>query len=82
MLKEEKEETKDKHSWLDQGDERRNISDKEILEKYVDIENSHLSDSEKRLIMDILYRYKGSFSLRDEIGTLHHPSPTITHSEW
>ena len=38
-LKKGKEETKDKYPWLDQGDERRNMSDKEILEKYVHLEN-------------------------------------------
>ena len=48
MLKKEKEETKDRYPWLDQGDGRRNMSDKGILEKYVDLENSCLSDSEKK----------------------------------
>ena len=35
-LKKEKEETKDKCPWLDKDDERGGISDKEILEKFVD----------------------------------------------
>ena len=56
-LKKEKQEMNDKHPWLDQGDERRNMSHKEIL------------DSEKKQVMDMLYKYKGAFSLRDEIGT-------------
>ena len=43
--------------------------DKEILEKYVDLEKSCLSDSEKKHVMDMLYKYKDTFSLRDEIGT-------------
>ena len=30
---------KDKYPWLDHGNERKNMSDKEILDKYVDIEN-------------------------------------------
>ena len=37
MLKKEKEETKDKYPWLYQGDKRTHMSDKEILEKYVDL---------------------------------------------
>ena len=31
---------KDKYPWLDQGDKWRNMSDKEILDKYVDLEKS------------------------------------------
>ena len=67
ILKKEKEETNDKYLWLNQDDERRNMSDKEILEKYVDLEKSCLSDSEKKQVMDMLHKYKDTFSLRDEI---------------
>ena len=45
------------------------MSDKEILEKYVDLEKSCLSESERKEVMDILYKYKDAFRLRDEIGT-------------
>ena len=45
------------------------MSEKEILEKYVDLEKSCLSDSEKKQVMDMLYKYKDTFSLRNEIGT-------------
>ena len=48
---------------------RRNISDKQILEKYVDLEKSFLSNSEKKQVMNMLYRYKDAYRLRDEIGT-------------
>ena len=44
------------------------MSDKEILEKYI-LENSCLSESEKKEVMDMLYKDKDAFSLRDEIGT-------------
>ena len=60
---------KDKYPWLEQDDERRNMSGKEILDKYVDLEQSCLSDSEKKQVMDMLYKYKKTFILRDEIGT-------------
>ena len=33
------------------------------------MEKSCLSDSEKKQVMDMLYKYKDAFSLRDEIGT-------------
>ena len=45
------------------------MSDGEILDKYVDLEKSCLSDSEKKQVMDMLYKYKDAVSLRDEIGT-------------
>ena len=37
-LRKEKEEIKDKFSWLDKHDERRNMSEKEILEKFINLE--------------------------------------------
>ena len=45
------------------------MSDREILDKYVDLEKSCLSDSERKQVMDILYKYKDTFSLRYEVGT-------------
>ena len=39
------------------------------MEKYVDLKNSCLSKEEKVKVMDMLYKYKEAFSLRDEIGT-------------
>ena len=59
----------DKYPWLDPEDERRNMTDREILEKYVDLKNSHLNKEEKVKVMDMLFKYKEAFSLRDEIGT-------------
>ena len=44
------------------------MSDKEILDKYVDLDKSCLSCMEKKQVMDILYKDKDAFSLRDEIG--------------
>ena len=71
-LKKEKEETKDKYPWLELGDERRNMSDREILGKYVDLGKSCVSELEKKQVMDILYKYIDAFSLIHEIGT--HPN--------
>ena len=45
------------------------MSDKEILDKYVDLDKSCLTDPKKKQVMDVLYKYKDAFSLRDEIGT-------------
>ena len=59
----------DKYPWLDPDDERRHIENKDILDKCMDLENSCLSKKEKVNVMDMLYRYREAFSLRDEIGT-------------
>ena len=45
------------------------MSDIEILDIYVDLDKSCLTDSEMKWVIDILYKYKGAFSLRDEIYT-------------
>ena len=63
-----KEEMTGKYLWSEQDNERRNMSDREILYKYIDLEKSCLSDSEKKQVMDILYKYKNVFNLRDEVG--------------
>ena len=59
----------DKYPWLDPEDETRNMMDREILEKYIKLETSCLNKEEKMKVMDMLYKYKEAFSLRDEIGT-------------
>ena len=69
LKKEEKLETEGKYPWLDKTDERKYMTDKEILEKYINLGNTCLTEKEKKEIMDMLYKYKEAFSLRDEIGT-------------
>ena len=39
------------------------------MEKYIDLETSCLDKEEKIKVMDMLYKYKEAFSLRDGIGT-------------
>ena len=50
-------------------DERRHMADREILVKYINLDDSCLSKEEKIKVMDMLFKYKEAFSLRDEIGT-------------
>ena len=45
------------------------MTGKEILDKYIDIDKSCLTESEKKEVRDMIYKYKDAFSLRDEIGT-------------
>ena len=60
-------ETGEKYPWLDKTDERKYMSDTEILEKYINLGNTCLQEEEKKEVMDMLYKYKEAFSLRDEI---------------
>ena len=48
LEKERKEETQQKYLWLDPTNERKYISDRGMLEKYIDLENSCLTDKEKK----------------------------------
>ena len=70
-LKKEREQKspKDKYPWLDLDDEWRYMTDKEILDKYINLDNSCLNKEEKKEGTDMFYRFKEAFSLRDEIGT-------------
>ena len=45
------------------------MTDREILEKYIDLEKLCLMEMERKEVIDMLYKYKGTFSLRDDIGT-------------
>ena len=70
-LKKEEEETcnTDKYTWLDDSEERKHMTDREILDKYIDLEGSCLTKWEKQKLRSLIYDYKDAFSLRDEIGT-------------
>ena len=63
-----KEKGPDPYPWLDKDDPRRHMTDEEILYKYVDLSESHLTESEKEEVMDLVINNKKAFSLRDEIG--------------
>ena len=70
LRKEEKEtHDTDKYPWLDDSDERKYMTDREILDKYINLKDTCLTKQEKQTLRDILYDYKDEFSLRDEIGT-------------
>ena len=59
----------EKYPWLDSSDERKYMLDKEILDKYADLDKPCLSGMERKQVMDMLYKYIDAFSLRDEIET-------------
>ena len=60
---------RDKYPWLDPEDDQRHMTDREILEKYINLDNSCLNEEENIKVMNMLFNYKEAFSLRDEIGT-------------
>ena len=43
----------EKYQWLDDSDERKYMSDREILEKYINLDNTCLTEEEKREVMDM-----------------------------
>ena len=45
------------------------MTDREILDKYIDLGTSCLNKEERLKVMHMLCKYKEAFSLRDEIGT-------------
>ena len=68
LKRKEEESSEEKFPWLDDMDERKYMMDREILDKYVNLDNSCLTKIEKKQVKDLLYQYKDVFSLRDEIG--------------
>ena len=66
-MRKEEENSKGKFPWLDTN-ERKYMTDREILDKCVNLDNSYLTKIEKKQVRDLLYKYKDAFSLRDEIG--------------
>ena len=68
LMRKEEGSSEGKFLWLDDMDERKYMMDREILDKYVNLDNSCLTKIEQKQVRDLLYQYKDAFSLRDEIG--------------
>ena len=68
MLKKEEENPKEKYPWLDDKHKRNYMTDREIPDKYINLDNSCLIRAEKKEVRELIYKYKDAFSLRDEIG--------------
>ena len=68
LMGKEEENSEGKFLWLEDTDERKHMTDREILDKYMNLDNSCLTKTEKTQVRDLLYKYKDAFSLRDEIG--------------
>ena len=57
------------YPWLDPSDERKYMTEQNILDKYIDLEKSCLTEKEKKEVMEMMYMYKEAFSLMHEIGS-------------
>ena len=68
LMRKEEGNSEGKFPWLEDTYERKHMTDREILDKYVNLENSCLTKIEKTQVRDLLYKCKDAFSLRDEIG--------------
>ena len=64
-LKKEREQksSRDYYPWLNPDDDRQHMTDREILEKFINLDNSCLNKEEKTKVMDMLFKYKEAFSL-------------------
>ena len=72
LMRKEEESSEGKFPWLDDTDERKYMTDREILDKYVNLENSCLTKVEKEEVRDLLYQYKDAFSLREDRTVSQH----------
>ena len=68
LMRKEEEKSEGKFLWLDDMDERKYMTEREILDKYMNLDNSCLTKADKEQVRDLLYQYKDVFSLRDKIG--------------
>ena len=68
IMRKEEENSEGKFPWLEDTDEKKYMTDREILDKYINLDNSCLTKVKKTQVRDLLYKYKDAFSLRDEIG--------------
>ena len=68
LMRKEQENSEGKYPWLEDTDKRKYMMDREILDKYINLDNSCLTKIEKTQVRELLYKYKDAFSIRDEIG--------------
>ena len=68
LIRKEEENSEGKFLWLYDTDKRKYMMDREILDNYVNLDNSCFTKIEKMQVSDLLYKYKNAFSLRDKRG--------------
>ena len=63
LMRREEESSEGKFPWFDETDKRKYMTDREILDKYVNLDNSCLTKIEKEQVRDLWYQCKDAFSL-------------------
>ena len=63
---------KDPYPWLENTDERKQMSDSEIIRKYISLDKAKLTNEGKEDLYKLCEKYRDAFSLRDEIGECTH----------
>ena len=58
VRQEEKDSKKEKYPWLNDTDERKYMTGREILDKHIDLKDSYLEEIVKGQVIGMLYRYK------------------------
>ena len=68
LLKKEEENPKEKYPWLDDKDERKYITNKKIIDIYINLDNTCLPKAEKKEVRDLVYKYKMLSASRMKLG--------------
>ena len=55
LMRKEEERSEGKFLWLDDTEERKHMTDREILDKYINLDNSCLTKADKEQVRDLLY---------------------------
>ena len=63
IRQEERNDSEERYPWLDDTDERKYMTDEEILDKYINLKDSCLDEQKRKQVMKMLYKYKDVFSL-------------------
>ena len=59
----------DPYPWLEKDDPGRHITNEEIVQQKMPLQQSNLNEAEKQKLIEIILDNKEAFSIRDEIGT-------------
>ena len=59
----------DPYPWLEKDDPRRYMTDEEVIQQKIPLQQSNLNDAEKQKLIEIILNNKEAFSICDEIGT-------------
>ena len=53
----------DPYPWLEKDDPRRNMTDEEIIQQKIPLQQNNLNDAEKQKLIEIILKNKEAFSI-------------------